>query len=66
MSKENDDVTYNDKVIGKVKSIKFIDGKTHYDIEITDKEFIDKIEKAQQSPLSLGYYKKKKVGKRGV
>ena len=66
MNIENDNITYNEKIVGKVKSIKIIDGKAHYDIEITDKELIDKIEKAQKPQLSVGYSKKKKERKCGV
>ena len=57
MNIENDNVTYKEKIVGKVKSIKIIDDKTHYDIEITDKELIDKIKNAQQEQLSVGYSK---------
>lgn len=54
MTIENDKVTFEDKIVGVVKSVKIIDGNTHYEIEITDQDLIDKIINSQKE-MSIGF-----------
>ncbi len=51
-------VTFESKPIGYVKNIKIVNGKPQYDIEITDKEMIDKICNNSPKKMSVGYKKK--------
>jgi len=48
-------VTYEDKQIGYVKSVKMVNGLPRYDIEITDEETKKMIYGDNLKPLSLGY-----------
>lgn len=66
MIKVNDDVTYKDKKVGYIKSVKDVEGVLFYDVVITDQDILNMMENQEQPQLSVGYSKKKKEGKCGV
>lgn len=53
------DVTYKDKQVGHIKGIKYnsTTNTLEYEIEITDKDFIETVLNQEPKELSLGYVK---------
>ena len=53
------DVTYQDKKVGHIKGIKYnsTTNTLEYEIEITDKDFIENFKNQKPKELSLGYIK---------
>lgn len=53
------DVTYKDKQVGHIKGIKYnsTTNTLEYEIEITDKNFIETVLNQEPKELSLGYIK---------
>ena len=56
-SKVNDDVTYQDKKVGYIKSVKNVEGVLFYDVVITDQDVLNMMENQKQPQLSVGYSK---------
>jgi len=54
-----EDVTYKDKKVGHIKGIKYnsTTNVLEYEIEITDKDFIENVINQKPKELSLGYIK---------
>jgi hypothetical protein len=57
MIKVNDDVTYQDKKVGYIKSVKNVEGVLFYDVVITDQDVLNMMENQKQPQLSVGYSK---------
>lgn len=53
------DVTYQDKKVGHIKGVKYnsTTNTLEYEIEITDKNFIESVLNQKPKELSLGYVK---------
>lgn len=53
------DVTYKDKQVGHIKGVKYnsTTNVLEYEIEITDKDFIENVINRKPKELSLGYIK---------
>ncbi len=55
---QKEPINYEDKQVGYVKSIKIVNGKPVYEIEITDEETIKMICNGNLKPMSVGYKNK--------